>query len=754
MSSARSHISPENKVRVVEAYLTTGQSLRKISRRFAVPRSTLQSWVKLYKEGGQKNLVKKKVYRKRIPKDIETKVMFLKEQNPALCITRARQILKKQGIILSQKGIWQIWKRYGISKRPIDNPIHAFGIHTPESTDAIVRAKNLMGQKKFKETAEVFNSLPSLPDDPSIEILKEIPERLLSPRRRLDRLVLQFNEIPFPQFRNNASRVAKILEREGYIYSSIIANFMEVIALDWMGKHAQKASLLDLLSRKMAKMKDNTLWFYVYFHQTTIFCKSLQMSKGLEYVRKCRRLLCTLDSPHYLEQFGNLLTFPGKYREAAAFYEKALRRQKDHIKMARLNLKIANFGHNMAGEYKEAEHKFKHARAVKESVSFSSPFRLGQAYISFGQGNLSQASVYSLESLKKASTGELHNLIYATSVVLAAVSMAINKKQEAATFLKKYLPLMKKHRLLQEVTILRQLQGSKDIIPEDLLHAPLYCLLYLLVKATRTLKISDYRRAFHFAQKQRLLGLFHRWIVFFPMPVRHLLEKGKQTGLPKPILKFPLFNQSIPVYHTKFLGDVVIARNDHHIRSRLSPQEKTFLIHFSLRAGAPGKFMLLDDLYNNFWPKSAHPSDLLLHLLARLKKKLKVPSHLLRTSSTYQKQRLINHGVFFTTDYSEFETLLVQVKSLERADEWSFALKDYLRAFKLLRGAPFVKMYDHWSENMRRVILNKVENEALHCARECLARNNKTTARKVLKKAVTIIPYSQEVNRLLEERGS
>ncbi len=739
----------EKKLRAVKTYLETGRSLRKIASEFDIPFTTLNFWVKLYKEGGKQKLAKRRVYRKRIPKSIERKIMYLKEKNPALSINRAQQILKKQGIIVSLKGIWNIWKRYGLSKRPIEDPINLFGIATPESIDSMLRAKNLIRQQRFTEAAYVINSLPSLPDDPIIEVIKKIPEKILSPRRRLDRLVLEFNEIPFPHLRNKAHRTAKLLERRGYIYSSIIANFMEVIALDWMGKHIQKASLLALLASKMKSVKDNALWFYLYFHQTTICCKRLQVRKALEYVKKCRRLVYVIGSPHYHEQFGNLLTFPGKYKEARFFYEKALEKQEDEMNVARLNLKIANFGHNMAGEYREAKEKLTKAIAVKDSVSFSSPFSLGHAYISYGQGNLTQATNHLLESLKKASKGELHNLIYATSMALAAVAMALDKKAKAKSYLSKYLPLLKKHSLLPEVTILKQLQGSTESIPEQLLHTPLFRLLYLLVNTNRTLKIGDYRRAFRFAQQQQLLGFFHRWIVFFPCPVIQLLEKGKQTGLPRTLLRFPLFNQKSLVYHIKFLGDVVITRHGHYLSTKPSPQEKALLIHLALRAGSPKKFILLRDLYQNFWSHSKNPSGLLLHVLANIKRKLRIPSHLLTVSSTYAEPRLNNRGIYFTTDYDELETLLVQVKSLEKAGERSYAKRDYLRAFRLLRGEPFKKMYDHWSETMRGAILNQVEEETVHFATGYSEQGNRQEVKKLLTKIAAIVPHSSRIKNLI-----
>jgi hypothetical protein len=145
----------------------------------------------------------------------------------------------------------------------------------------------------------------------------------------------------------------------------------------------------------------------------------------------------------------------------------------------------------------------------------------------------------------------------------------------------------------------------------------------------------------------------------------------------------------------KFLGDVIVFKNQRYLKTALSPKETAFLLHMSLRAAAPGKSLLIRELCHNFWRDSTNPNDRLLHLLTSIKKKLLIPSHLLSVSSRYAVPRLINRGLYITTDYDEFETLLVQISSLERTGEWQFAKRDYLRAFNLIRGAPFAKMYDY-----------------------------------------------------------
>lgn len=101
---------------------------------------------------------------------------------------------------------------------------------------------------------------------------------------------------------------------------------------------------------------------------------------------------------------------------------------------------------------------------------------------------------------------------------------------------------------------------------------------------------------------------------------------------------------------------------------------------------------------------------------------------------------LVNEGVIFTTDYQYYEETIIRAKALERAGEWGFAKREYLRAFKLFRGEPFKKMYDNWSDDKRLEILFSYETEVLSFAKELRERGRDEEAQKLLKKAEKIVP--------------
>lgn len=735
----------EQRVAAARTYLATKQSLREVAKEFGVSYVTLWKWVKLYKEGGEENLAQSRRIKRKISKAIELEVMYLKEQNPALSVRQARLLLNKRGTRLSKNRIWRIWKRYGLTGRSIHVPLNPFCIATPELDAGIVEAQGFVREGNLKAAAQILNNLPCLPRNP---VVKQIPEKFLSPRRRLDRLYLEFLKIPFPEFRKRIRRTGKMLERRGYIYSSITANFFELYALDWIGKPEEKIPVLDLLAKKLYRVKNSALRCIFYAEQATTYCSLLQMKKAIDTIKKYRRLMYRLPSRRYQLRLASMLTYLGEYKKARPLYKAAFEHTENQNEAAGLALRIAHVA-NAAAQYQDARKMLAKAAMLKNARAYSADYSLNRAYVSFGQGNLVQASEFFLECLTKASKEEWNRLIFATSVGLASVAMALNKKKEATQHLKKYLPLMKKYRLRIATLMLKQFLGTRESISKELLQRPPVRLLTLVAHAHRTMQIGDYRKAFGYAQRQELLGYFHRLILFFPASVVHLLEKGKPTRLPPALLRFPIFNQKITVYHVKFLGDVVVSRNQRYVKTQLSPQEKAFLIHLALRARAPGKSILLENLYQNFWQQSKKPADRLQHLLVQLKTRIMLPSHLLSISSARGEPRLVNHGMFITTDYDEFETFLTQVKLLERTDEWTFAKRDYVRAFSLLRGAPFAKMYDNWSEEMRDAVFNRVEKEAISFARGCLAHGNKEEAKKVLKRIVMIMPRAAEIRRMV-----
>jgi transposase-like protein len=744
VKSNRSKVPLEQQREAVRTYLKGEKSLRKIAQEFGVPYTTLYAWVEQHRK--RKKGFPTKRHFKRLPQDMEQRVMLLKEQHPFMTVREAQKVLNEQGKKISQYGIWSIWKRFGLTAKSIRDPFNTFCEATPESRESLTRARMYLQKGDSKSAAKIINSVPCMHDDP---ILKELPPELLSPRRKLDQLTLEFGQMPLPEYQKHARRIGRMLEKNGLILSSIIANIHEIMVLGWMSKTNEQSKLLRTLQKKLRNTKSSVLKFIFCFQKATCHFNLLEVNEALEYVRKCRRIIPLLTEPYYKDMFAGLLTFLGNYKEAAHIYQKTFYREKG-LRAEQVSLKLVLCGPLMAGNYREARRIISKVQHFGNSTMLGAGYRMADAQLSFGSGNLTQAFHLLLEALKRATKGQLNNRIYGTTIGLAGVAMALNRKQEALLHLRKYQPLMKKVGSLKEVLVLKHLAGTDEQLTKDYLRIQPFRLLSLLKNAQRTMRITDYHKAYNFAARHALLGLFHRWIVFFPDPVLKLLERGKSTGLPKELLKWPIFQQNMPVYHVGYLGDMYITRRERRIRVKLSPLEAAFLIYCTHKAATPGSSIILNELYENFWPRSENPRTQLLHLLSAIKKKIRLPDHLLAISSSYPARRLVNRGFYMTSDYNDFSAFLIQINSLERAEEWGFARRDYLRAFKLIRGKPFEKMYDSWSEQMRGVILNKVEQAAIQYTKMCVEERFPADIKKTITKVSEVLPQSEELRTLLK----
>ncbi|MEO0095718.1 MAG: transposase [candidate division WOR-3 bacterium] len=740
------HLPYEQRLQLVEEYLQKKESLRRLAISHGISHQTLYNWVKIYKKSGREKLK----LDKRPKKSIENKIMFLKEQNPSLSIRKAKSLLNGGGVKISEKVIWRVWRSYGLINSKTQKKRGAFSLFVQSTTELeneIAKAKEFIERGDYKNAGKVLNDLPAIPES---LLLKKIPEKFLSPRRRLERLYLELGEIPFPRFLRKVRTIRKTLESKGYIYSSLIADFLELDALGWLRKLQETEEVFVRLEKKMAGVRDRALWFLFYYDKAAVLCSILKMGEALKWVARCRKLIYSLSYPYYLEYYGDLLTRLGAYKKALSFYKRAYEKESEPKMKSRLALKMASLGYGMAGEYQECKKMLARVGELKKSVIFGPNYSLINAYLAFEQGDFDEASELFLESLRKSKEGELYNYLYATYVGLAGIAMALGNRKEAKSHLRKALKLMEKYHIHTHIWILKGLLGEIESIPAEFLKNVPLCLLNYMIRATRTEKITDYRRAYNFAQKKGILGIFRRWIIFFPAIILHLLEKGKKTFLAKSILKFPLFNSAMPVYYIKFLGSISVSKNQQFLRVNLSSKEYSFLIHFALRSGEPGKFIILREIYENFWPRSEKQVQRLLNLLVRLKKKLIIPGHLFGISSRDIESRLVNYGIYFATDYQEFNETLARAKALERAGEWGFARKEYLRAFRLFRGEPFKKNFDNWSVDMRFKILSQFETEAINFAKSCLEHGNKNDARKILQKVLKIIPDSEESQKLFE----
>jgi transposase len=709
-----------------------GGTLKEVAGRYRIHLVTLARWLRQYRLGGLRNL-QPQIYRQpwnRSPRELEDKVMKLKERRPGLTIRQARQILKQQGVPVSISGIYGIWKRYNLMRRPLEDPLSPFGPPTAELKKSLTEVRDLLkgdpGPRPLKKAAAILNRLPYYPKGGGAW-LEKIPEKYLNPRRRLDRLYPMFMKIPMPEFRDRMRRLKKILEKTGCRYSSLIAGLNELNALQWMRTPLEEIRLYARLKRLKAGLRDPVLNFQLTLLPATAYVELGKMKESRELIRKSRRLLRLLPYASFYESYGDLMTFVGDYKASLVYYTLAMGKNPDPRSRVGLEKKIA-LSLVISGNYPEALRCITKLN-IKPGSEYYEEYVSCRAFLCFGLGRFEQAAHFVRETLDRSEKQQFRNTIYSAVIVRSAVAQALGKTGEAQATLRKYLKLMDKYQMVRESALLNFLRNGR--LPHKTVRKlPIFQLITLIKKAEVSRRIGDYRQAVRYARQKGLVGVLHRYIVFYPGIVLNLLKRGRKTYLPHTILRFPIFNAEVPSYGLKFLGRTVVYRNQQYLKLRLRPKEEALLIHLALKMGEPGRAIPVADLHRNFWPTSGDAASRLSHMLVELKRKLAIPAYLISFATYLGAKRLVNRGFYLTTDYQDFENNLIEAHALERAGEWPYARAKFIETFHLFRAAPFRRNYDNWSDEVRRRIIDRIGREAEQFARTCWSHNNRLDARR------------------------
>ncbi|MEO0129846.1 MAG: helix-turn-helix domain-containing protein [candidate division WOR-3 bacterium] len=731
------------KLKAIEEYQRE-KNLKNVATRYKIHYATLSRWIKKFNEN-------KILYPRpwnRISPEIEKMVMLLKENTPGITLHQAKKSLMEKGIHISIKGIYDIWNRYGLTRRLVDDPFSFFVQGTPETKICLEYVRYLLkkelSNEVLKKAAGILNSLPGFPSNYDY-ILEQIPEDLLSLRRKFDKLYNQFLKIPTPEFYKKIHKLRLQFEKENLYYSAIIAGLSEILALHWMRTPEKEIELNHHLKRLKGRLRDPILNFQLTFLEATARTEIMDTAIAKRLTQKARRLLRSLPYASFYESYGDLATFMGDYKTALRYRLRALEMAKEEEEKNRLYFKSA-LCLTIDGKYREALKYLKLAKIDYKKKYYDS-YNLTHTLASFGLGKLEKAEFFIQKTLEKSEKEHFRNAIFTAICCLAAIKMALGNIVESEQLLKEYLPLMKKFNIQRETLIMQFLLEKKI---KKLHTLPTVYILHLIKQAKDSLKERDYIKIFEFAAKYGLTGYLHRCLFFVPELILHRIAQGRNVLLPRCLLQLPIFNKNFPFYELKFLGPTIIYRNQAYLKIQLNPQLNALLIYIGLHLREPNNSIDLDNIIQNFWPKSKNPIARLYYLLVQCRAILKLPTHFLSIENVGSKKYLVNKGFYIWTDYNYFQIQLAQAKALERAGEWSFARKEYLKAFQLFRSEPFKKNFDNWSVDMRFRILSQFETEAINFAKSCLEHGNKNDARKILQKVLKIIPDSQEVKGLLD----
>ncbi|MBE0433154.1 helix-turn-helix domain-containing protein [candidate division WOR-3 bacterium] len=756
------------RLKVARHYLQDGMSFRQTALKYGIAYCTVFRWVKLFKEQGEERLLS--TYKKpwnRASHDLEQRIVLMKEREPGLTVRQARAHLEKVGIKISIKGIWGIWKRHGYAGFTQENMNGNFTDcpWTREAKEKYDSAKRLFDQGVVDRSTEILNSVPALPEN---ELLPLIPDSLLNIRRQIEKTGLLFGKIPVGSYLERLTSLHEKCYRQNLYYSALIVGLIEIKALSWGGKPLEMLNrTLEL--RRMLERSGSTHSYSLFAPRLSLMISEgfahtglLNMKEASDIARACRSILRRRKrvSPFFMRDLGQLYAQLEDFRETKYWYLKSISGLSGEEEKITKSFLADIF--IVKGEYKRALEICKN-EDLDHWGSHSKMLRI-QSMWSLSKGMPHRAISLATEVLASLKKEEAKGSMFGCYYTIASAYCSLGEKTRARRTLKKIIPFLTKNRLevvkavvdillAQGQMTIRSVAGGGESLPT--------------IRLVLLLKNGQYIKAIEYAEKKGITGLLHRYVFFFPEAVTGLLQKGKPTGLPRAMLNLPVFRKEIPVYSIKFLGNLVVYKNQKYLRvhpvrrkaqvassdkispegsrtlasrvrprpsngAKLAPKDTAFLIHL---ATAKSRHIALDRIYNNFWPDSKRPARNLAHLLVRLRKALCLPSHFL-----YVKGNRLCFDCHFITDYGEYLEHLGQAKAFLVAGEWEFARNEYLHAFSLFRDAPFRKMYDDWSEDIRTTVLTNLENEAAKFAEACAAHEDRATGVETLQKISKSIP--------------
>ncbi|TET16962.1 MAG: hypothetical protein E3J78_08160, partial [Candidatus Cloacimonadota bacterium] len=529
------------RIAAVKSYLSGSDSLRRKAKELGIHHNTLLRWVKWYRESGEPGLDRVRDYSKpwnRFSQDKELKIVRLREKNPNLSLSDTKELLKKQKIQVSIKGIWNIWKRYGYAgfeKSKLSNNLEDFLPQTRETGEGIAKARAYLKQGKVKKAAKLLNELPFCPDG---KIMETISDSLLTPQRRLEKLSFLFGKIPYTRYRKEIRALKEEFLKQHYYYSGIRAGIKEMLVLEWLGKPREQLDLIKSLKRMLGDKRKGLnapLWFTLCASGFIANIRLMKTEEAIHSLRQCKRLSKTFSSPSFLGDMATLYSYVGYHREMALLLERVLEMvDKDGRESLLITFAYAKCN--------EADYRtsLRILRGIKEK---GDPIVLFvKAFCFLALGRIEGAKEMAQSGLLKAQERGILGYVSTGSLILAEANAALREKRKSRLLLLRYIKLLRKLGMNGAVVSREIILGKGDIL-EGVEKIRTIKLALLLKKAGNSCRISDYRKAYRFAARYKILGMLHRLVLLIPEPVLALLAKGKDTGLPRTLLHLPVFRK-------------------------------------------------------------------------------------------------------------------------------------------------------------------------------------------------------------------
>ncbi|OPX18102.1 hypothetical protein BXT86_02920 [candidate division WOR-3 bacterium 4484_100] len=727
---------PELKKKVIRL-LQKGKLPRQVAQEMGISLSSILKWRRRY-NASEDWLEDRRIYgnARRVAKKDEEVIIATKERKPCITVNGARRKLKTRGINLSSSTIWRVWTKYGLAGFDARYLTPTLSFRTTKtSLHRLYQTKvsQLIEKGKLKEAARLVNKLPSFPYP---QILLKLPERELNINYQRALLGRYLN---YPaKYCQKAKHLRKLFEAKQKYYSALLCGLHELLGLQWMGRAREGLKLLNHLWKLTKIGRCKYISFILHYYEAIFHLSLMEVKKAKKMVTSLERKWSRVPSPYFLGNLASIFAFLGNYKKVKFYIEQCVRQlssTNEQDALYRLNLAMCN---TISGDFPTAKKLLKNIPITNEQTRIMTP--MIKAMIALFEGNFHNALFYCHQGLQELKKRGIAHYIHSTTFIEAAVYAASNDRLRANEILARYERYLLKHQLNREVELRRILRRKFDGDPEFAQIKFIKLLLMLKKSKGRYLSLY-YNRAVQYARRYGLTGYFYLFTLFYPEAIKHRLAKGKNVALPYTMLRFPIFRQDRVSYLIKFLGPLRVYRSGRSLREQLPPKLAALCIYLAL---AQGRNLTTEEVCRNLWPRAKNPHHNLSRALIKLRKFLKLSNDQLKI-----RHRHIFMSEYIATDYQEFYLLLARAKAFEGAGEWNFARLEYLRAFNQFKGEPFKKMFDNYSDRIRREVLSRLEKETIYFVQKCLNNRNLITARKVLKKIDKIIPASTEINRLL-----
>ncbi len=739
----------DHKMNIIKQYLNSELSLRKVAGIYGINYRTLFKWVKNYREKGVEAFISERKHPLKLKPDIVQKIIKLKERFPEISLRKAKELLAQSGIKVSLGALWKVWRNGGYAgykRTSLSNDFKDYIVCSKNDLGILKIANLMLNDGDIIKAAEILNRANILSEN---EILMKIPEKHLNIKRRLEKIVALFGKIRITEFINLAKSLFEECVLQKYYYSALRTGTAILIAYSWMGEAKElfrwKNKLEKILNRRFSKHHSYLLLPYCFsllIAEGFACIHNNQIKRAIEIANTANRKIAHLKvpPPYFMSDLAILYLSLERYNKAEHLMLKAIPLV-DENSAARFKAYLAGYVYFPRGEFKKAVDLLKSAK-MYDWIRSARWFRYRANYY-LVKGSLETAMNMYKKALEHSQKTELPEEIVHSYIGLACSYAALGNREKCLSVIRRLDIFINKKRL-DRFKILTQILLNKKIKESEILLLPSVKTIYLLHN-------KGYNYAYRYAIKKGIKFQFFRYLLFFPEYIKMMVKKGKTLNLPRNFLKLPVFNSEYAVIKIEFLGRPRIFRNKVQLKETIEPKKQSLLTYLALHIPEPHRSISLDRIYENFWPKSKSASRNLSFLLVMIRNLLKIPAHFLEIHHRGSLPVLTNNGIYFTTDYQEFEQTLARAKALQRAGEWEFAKKEFLQAFKLFRGEPFKKNFDDWSVNMRFRILSELENEAINFVRGCLEHNDGRNAKKVLEKVLKIIPDSEEIKKMMQD---